>query len=469
MSEDTKKLLIPIDLNTGQRDAFKKIVHFLEAGGDSMFLLEGYAGTGKTYLVSKIIRHVFTKFPGWKIAVTAPTNKAVKVLQKSSNMKDRKLEFQTIHKLLGLKEQITNDGKQVFVRQNEEDSTIEDFHFVIVDEVSMLSDELFIELYRHSGHVKLLYMGDPAQIPPVGKPDCIPFIPEEREKYVMDRCTLTETMRQAEGNPILAAAFAIRNDLKSDVHPDVPRQTTLGADGKGVVIIDANKKEERDKLTGLFTEKFDSPEFTANPDYAKIIAWRNVTVDNLNRIIRSIIYKQTDLAKIMPGEKLIANKPVVSDYDTILFTTNDEFEVVSYDIRTRNYAKNSYDEATKLQIYEAKVRHVDINGREITREVEILHEDSEGDFNRHASYLKNEAIKLKGKDRSWVKYYDFLRKFADVSYNYAITAHKAQGSTYTNTFIIEDDINYNRNVYERNRIKYTAYTRPTDLLYIVKR
>lgn len=467
MSDTTNKLLIPVDLNEGQRTAFKNITHFLDAPGDSMFLLEGYAGSGKTYLVGKIIRQVFKKYPGWKIAVTAPTNKAVKVLRKSSSMKDKNLEFQTIHKLLGLKEQITPDGKQIFVKQREEDSTIEDFHLVIVDEVSMLSDDLFTELYRHSRHVKILYMGDPAQVPPVGKENSIPFIPEEREKYDIERNLLMETMRQKEGNPILTAAFAIRNDLKSEVHPDVPTVITLNDEGLGVVPVDMNKKENRDMLNRHISEKFDSPEFVANADYAKVIAWRNVTVNNLNRIIRQMIYKMIDLPKLMPGEKLIANKPIITNYETILFSTNDEFEVISYEVRTRTFATN--EEAIKLKIYETKVRHMDINNREIVREIEILHEDSEAAFNKYALFLKNDAIRTRGANRSWVKYYNFLRQFADISYNYAITVHKAQGSTYTHTFVIEDDIDYNSNVYERNRIKYTAYTRPTNTLYIAKR
>ena len=84
--------------------------------------------------------------------------------------------------------------------------------------------------------------------------------------------------------------------------------------------------------------------------------------------------------------------------------------------------------------------------------------------------LKAYAITKKGYDakKAWVKYYEFMRQFADVGYNYAITCHKAQGSTYKNVFIIEDDIDTNQNIFERNRIKYTAYTRPTDKLFVIK-
>ena len=86
-----------------------------------------------------------------------------------------------------------------------------------------------------------------------------------------------------------------------------------------------------------------------------------------------------------------------------------------------------------------------------------------------ANKLKKTAIETRGKNKSWIKYYDFLRRYADVSYAYAITAHKSQGSTYETAFVLEDDIDVNPNVVERNRIKYTAYTRSSKKLYVVKR
>jgi ATP-dependent exoDNAse (exonuclease V) alpha subunit len=83
--------------------------------------------------------------------------------------------------------------------------------------------------------------------------------------------------------------------------------------------------------------------------------------------------------------------------------------------------------------------------------------------------LKIKAIQTKGRNKSWIRYYGFIRRYADVSYGYAITAHKSQGSTYNTTFVLDDDINMNFNVVERNRIKYTAYTRASKKLYVLKR
>src|SRR3972149_5868893 len=323
----TKKL-IPIELNNGQREAYTRILDFIENADGSMYLLAGYAGTGKTFLVGKILRYIFDKHSNWKVAVTAPTNKAVKVLRKSSNIqKNSKVEFQTIHKLLGLTEEITADGKQIFTRKDfASDNSIEEFNLVIVDEVSMLNDDLFLELNTYKNDVAIIFMGDPAQIPPVNKPDCIPFIPEKRQEYLIESYRLTEIMRQGIDNPIIDVSFIIRNDLGAS-HPEIPRKTNLNEQGHGIVFIDFNKQDERNKVSELLNSHFNCDEFKGNPDFAKVIAWRNVTVDNMNVIIRKMIYG-ADPGKIMIGEKLLADKPVMATLiNTVIFNTNDEFEV----------------------------------------------------------------------------------------------------------------------------------------------
>jgi ATP-dependent exoDNAse (exonuclease V) alpha subunit len=67
-----------------------------------------------------------------------------------------------------------------------------------------------------------------------------------------------------------------------------------------------------------------------------------------------------------------------------------------------------------------------------------------------------------------MKYYNFTRRYADVSWGYSISAHKSQGSTYKNVFVLEDDIDKNWDVIERNRIKYTAFTRASSNLFVLK-
>lgn len=460
--------MIPADLNDGQKEAYKQMIDFLETRRGDMFLLEGFAGTGKTYIVGKLISYLKERRPGWVIGVTAPTNKAVKVLMRSGSIGSKKVKFQTIHKLLGLKEKITAEGKQIFERDTWENSSMDDYNVVIVDEVSMLSDELFSEIFQHSANVKVIFMGDPAQIPPVGKEDCIPFKEDMRDLYNIKRYRLTQVMRQTEDNPILAAGFAIREDLNNPGF-HIPKQTSLNSNGHGIEFIDFSSETDRARMTILLEDLFTSDDFDNDPDHAKVIAWRNNTVNKINKLIRNIRYKGQEISKIMKGEKLVANKPIVDNYNIMLFTTNDEFEVADYEIRTRRYATD--EEAVRLDYYHADVEYVGINGKRQRRKIDILHESSQPAFDQILTDLKRSALTKKGYDakKAWQSYYAFMRQFADVAYAYSITAHKGQGSTYKNVIIMEDDIQTNPNVFERNRIKYTAFSRPTDKLYLVRK
>ena len=222
-------------------------------------------------------------------------------------------------------------------------------------------------------------------------------------------------------------------------------------------------------MSALLEDMFTGHAFNDNPDHAKVVAWRNNTVNRINQLIRSIRYKDEPIRKIMIGEKLVANKPITDNYNIMLFTTNDEFEVVAYDLRTRRYATE--EETIKLEYYHADVEYFDLNGRKQRRKIDILHEDSQQDFEKIAAGLRRDAVSKKGYEakQAWVRFYNFQRQFADVGYNYAITAHKCQGWTYKHVFIMEDDIDTNQNVYERNRIKYTAFSRPSKKLYIVRK
>lgn len=473
--ENTKiKNLIPAELNEGQKKAYIKMRNYVD--GDlpmgTMLLIEGYAGVGKTYLVGKLLNYIFEKHSNWKVAVTAPTNKAVKVLHKSSSINNSKVEFQTIHKLLGLKEEITAEGKQIFTKQNDynNDIDIEDFNLVIVDEVSMLNDDLFFELSTYKESIFMIFMGDPAQIPPVGRIDCIPFREDKRKEHMIEMCLLTEIMRQEIDNPIIETSFILRQDL-SNPRPDILPETRLNIKGSGIVFINSGIPEGRDEFTNLLEEHFTSEKFKNNPDYAKVIAWTNRTVDGCNNIIRKMIFG-ADSKKIMLGEKLLANKPIMdpSLKFIVLFNTSDEFEVLSYSIDVRSFPTEA--ETVRLSYYNTVVLYTDILGKSYRKSIQILHEDSEEDFNRVVGFMKKDAIRIpKGPEskKAWQKYYAFLRKFADVKYNYSVTVHKAQGSTYINTFIMEDDIYKNRDVVERNRILYTAYTRPSEKLFVLKR
>jgi exodeoxyribonuclease-5 len=473
-----KKPIVDVDvLNSDQREAFEELRDFIcDRDDENVFVLKGWAGTGKTFCISVLVRYILEvvhpKSAWYKIAVTGPTNKSVRVIKKTSNLKNPRVTFQTIHKLLGLTEKITNDGQQVFVNQEKNfKPQITSIKLLIIDEVSMLNDELFHEVLKYRDKLKIICMGDPAQIPPVGKPDCIPFRDELADTYGIKTLQLKKIMRQKEGNAIIESSVKIRKDLWSEKNPVAP-VTSLNTDGEGVEFLNLNDSDTRRGFSEILSKYFRSDEFKNDSEYCKIIAWRNKTVTSMNNVVRRIIFgEEESRTKILVGEKLIANTPIIIQGNLILFNTNDEFSVESTKIKEKNMVLKTFSPVVevKLKFYDAVVTYLNDDDEIEKTSIEILHEDSEIEFTKIANLLKLKAIEKKGRDRSWIDYYDFLRNFADVNFGYSITCHKSQGSTYNTTFVLEDDINQNYNIVERNRILYTSYTRSSKKLYVLKR
>jgi exodeoxyribonuclease-5 len=195
----------------------------------------------------------------------------------------------------------------------------------------------------------------------------------------------------------------------------------------------------------------------------------------MNSLIRKVLYGDESLSsKILLGEKLIANTPII-DGEMIIFNTNDEFTVERFEVKSKDHRFKISDDpddelfGISLKYYSTTVSYLDEDDDLQRKTISILHEDSENDFNKLANILKLRAIRKAGKDKTWIQYYNFIRRFADVNFAYCITAHKSQGSTYNTAFVLEDDIDMNFDIVERNRIKYTAYTRASRKVYVLKR
>jgi exodeoxyribonuclease-5 len=281
-------------------------------------------------------------------------------------------------------------------------------------------------------------------------------------------------MRQKEDNPIIDTSVLIREDIYND-KINTGNETKVNEIGEGIEYLNLNLPETRKGFSEKLKEYFVTDEFVKDSEYAKIIAWRNKTVSTMNSIIRKAIYGEiSETSKILNGEKLIANNPVIQD-DAVILNTNEEFTVESFSLNSEELSliisENPDDDTMKvnLKYYDTIVSLVDDDGDLVKYNIEILHEDSEHEFQKVANILKLKAIQTKGRNKSWIRYYGFIRRYADVNFAYAISCHKSQGSTYNTTFVLDDDIDMNWNIVERNRIKYTAYTRASRKLYVLKR
>lgn len=487
-------------LTDEQRIAHDVLLKYL-TGQDktyAMMVLKGYAGTGKTFTLAQIVAVLRTMnntsedmFSGTKfrIAMSAPTNKAVRVLKNfSRNMAG--VTFATIHSLLGLKEIIDDNGRQRFEQDKDPDKIrIEQFNILFIDEVSMLSDDLFKLLlpYLKRG-LKLVFVGDPKQIPPVNHIDSIPLIEKHQATYNIGVVTLETIMRQAMDNPILAYATRIRKAEATT--SDFPVETHLVSEARepsrGIIAL---KSDSEEAIRGIIRDYFDVEAFRQDADYMKIICWKNMTVAAFNKIIRGQLYKDAklpegciELPSVMVGEKLIVDKPVMLSGNKVLLTTNEEIEILRYEVKQKDVEYMGADlvdrqwegkrETTAVTYYNTWVRYFDEDGIEAECNIHILHEDHQAKMNGITQKIASTAkamppgLPLRGK--LWQNFYATQRLFAAVKYNYAITGHKSQGSTYGNCMVIDWDIATNPNIAERNRIRYVAVTRARSLLFIVK-
>ncbi len=461
-----EELRIKYDFNEDQYEAAKLIADFFEGQHKGMFLLNGAAGTGKTYVVSKIVQYLLDK--NQQIAFCGPTNKSVKILRNACGIRDTKLQYSTIHSILGLRENIDGFGKQTFTRIPGSKCNLENYRYLILDEASMLDDNIFRMLldYVQGYGLKLLFVGDSAQIPPINHTSSIPFDEQSQKKYGIETVQLNKIVRQNEGNPIIDFAHWVRNRVDGQIV--IPQTISNLNSAIGNVEFIRNRSDENlESVAKLLDIYFNSAKFKKDSDYAKVLAWTNNEVDRYNEIIRYITYGDIN-SKITKNEKLILNRPIIDkkSKQTIL-NTNDEVEVSKYTINDEyvNFKGN------KLTVYNATVVYESFFGAELETKLKIIHESSAKKYNEFIEILKKEALRERqgsfNATKKWKEYYHFQEQFADVNYNYCITCHKSQGSTYDNAIVIWNDIQSNRKQKESNQIFYTATTRPRNNLHII--
>lgn len=438
-------------LNEGQQVAYDDILAFLtdKDKTHTMWVFKGYAGTGKTFTLGRIIEELHRQdragVGDYRITMSAPTHKAVRVMKKFSTFPPGAVHFSTIHSLLGLKPEVDDHGREKFVESKDPTEVrLEEFNVLVLDEASMLPDELFYFLLKHVRRgLKILFTGDPVQIPPVNHLDALPFKPEIIEKYNAGVSELTHIMRQAGDNPILRLATTIRMGYKTVPHftmeTDVNGPLDRWENSRGISMVD-----DDDYLEKVIEHFFVSEQFKADPDYMKVISYTNKTVDAFNRLIRKRIYRQQPdevLPFIMPGEKLIMDKPVVLPMtNKVLLTTNEEIEVLTYSLEVTNVEFEVGQKAggqwtllrntDKMKYYNTIVTHYDSMNKKVQANIRILHESEHTRLKEISDGLAEQAKSVPFgnpiRTRLWKSMYAVQKLFANVKYNYAITAHKSR-------------------------------------------
>lgn len=428
-------------LTVSQSTAYALIIDFIKSNNKKFFRLSGYAGTGKSFLIARVIKYIKKSQNKWKFTLASPTNKAARNLQSICLEEGIETKVTTVAKLLGIQPEINIDtGEQEFLAND--NGSIESYDIVFIDEFSMIDKATVETIFKQSNtsKVKIIFVGDDAQLPPIN--ERISLV--ATHPAIKDEAVLKEVVRY-EGE-IAKVAEEIRSEAKYNTL-DYPFITSSDE-----TIFKLSQKDWLNKALELFEEDLES---------ARIIAWRNKTVDNYNKIVRQALYGN-EVEDYIMGDILIAKSPVFrkdNDKKIIIFNTSDELTVTGQKkLKTKKFLKQEWE------YYE-----VPVNGGK--RPLLILTPFAEKTRETMLKTIKEKALtetrnfSVSGKrTQLWSKeFYPLLEAFDNISYGYSCTCHKAQGSSIPNVFLDVMDL---RGCSDKQKILYTGLTRAKKTCYV---
>jgi hypothetical protein len=440
----------PFKPNAQQIDALNEMDRFIKSDETSM-TLSGYAGTGKTSIMQMLAEKA--KKQHRRVEFCASTNKAAAVL----NDKVSKSGFQasTLNKLFGIAVEVNPNSKSYNAKNLV--NTLKDINLfvgttVIIDEASMINEENYntINEIAENNHLKIIYVGDEAQLAPVNEENISKVFRNGDGKVIR----LTQVER-TDDNAILKEATDLRNDKP------LSGVSSFNAKGEGVAYIAPQHQEAVDEVVEHFVKGLKK-----DPNYFRILAYTNKVVSKYNNQVRELLGYTTPIPQVGEPMAGYTNWGYTYDYrtkkGTYRFINSESYKVISVGKPT-------------------KVTH-SLNGIPVIMEaVPVTLEDSMGkrdtfnymDIKNNTQNRNNAEILANEKNRLWkeakkrgigrdvrIALYgkiNDIEKFLFVNdpitdnegnvlqskvidFGYAMTVHKSQGSTFTNVLVDDVDI-----------------------------
>jgi hypothetical protein len=286
-------------LSADQQGAEAAFASWLSAADGSPFLLSGHAGTGKTFLSMRFLAQAEAAGLCW--TVVAPTHKAVSVLR--ANLAASQLTPtwfpSTIHRLLRLNLKRRGD-RELCEASDQTAGALEHLDLVLIDESSMLDSTVLELLLRcaHGFRTRLVFVGDPAQLPPVGE-TASPVFQLARVRTA----ALGQVVRHQ--GPVLRLATGLRNgELPCQQPPVLPPIRSP----QGLVALLA-----KDQWLAAAQEALARSAASDNPDLARILCYSNRYLEKLVPLARRALHgEQADQLPVLPGEVLITRAAVMA-------------------------------------------------------------------------------------------------------------------------------------------------------------
>ena len=478
-----------------QSEAIEAIGEFLMSRRDmELFLLRGYAGTGKTTLVGALVKTLNQLHQ--PVVLVAPTGRAAKVFSLYAEQ-----AAYTIHKRIYRQKSIT-DTDTFSLNTNLSKHTL-----FIVDEASMISNEglssstfgtgrLLDDLiqYVYSGEgCRLMFLGDTAQLPPVGEEESPALMPSLLKSYGLHvyEKTLTQVMRQLSESGILYNATAIRYRLMEMIveREKMKDESLFCLEGSSSLSTFHFPLSTSDVAHVSGAELIDSLETSYSrwgADDCMIICRSNKRANIYNQGIRNRILDRED--ELCSGDRIMVvknnyywvEKEVKKMVDErgkmkdqslasqlpLSFIANGDIAVVRRVRRTR--------EMYGFRFADVLLRFPDYDDYEMETTVllDTLHSESPSLTREESERLFQSVMEDYAHITTKKERYQQLRldphfNALQIKYAYAVTCHKAQGGQWGCVYIDQGYLPPDTSLIDYHRWLYTAFTRATDQVYLV--
>ena len=441
-----------------QSDCMRLLSGFVaDNTNDVIFLMTGYAGTGKTSVVASLAATLNTLRQ--KSVLLAPTGRAAKVLRSYTGM-----EAYTVHRKI-YRQKSATDGVGKFVL----DRNLHKETYFIVDEASMIPDEssegsmfgsgrLLDDLleYVYTGtDCKLILVGDVAQLPPVGS-IVSPALDENVLRstgFALQMFELRQVIRQSEGSGILMNATAVRQQV-SDGDLSVPELVLHGYSD----IVRLGGAELIDTLSEAYG--------SCGTDGAIVVVNSNNLANRYNQGIRNRVFFHEE--EISTGDIIMVvknNYYWLKEEESTSFIANGDIAEVR---RIRKYEEMYGMRFAEMTLW-FRDSELEIDAKVMLDTLMMSTPSLSPEKSRElyfAVLADHPGIKSKRKQYEAVRddpYYNALQ----IKFAYAVTCHKSQGGQWERVFIDQGMFNRQEPTIDYLRWFYTALTRATDRVYLV--
>ena len=449
---------LSFDATNNQKKIIEKLSAWLSDDDYSrIFLLNGYAGTGKTTIIAAFVAAL--KDLGFKPILLAPTGRAAKVLTRYS-----KLTAYTIHKKIYREKAISDYQSKFSLDYNREKDAI-----FIVDEASMLStfaaDSAFgsgnllddlVQYVRQGKRCRLMLVGDDAQLPPVGEDFSPALQPAELLPYGdVEYGTMDEVVRQSHDSGILFNATMLRCMLENNIY-EIPR-------------FDLSFKDFRQVQGGELLEELQDCYDRFGRDETIVITRSNKRANRYNEGIRR--HNLSAEEEIESGDMLMIVK------NNYFYAEQDKDSPMSF-VANGDVARlkriRRFEEFYGFRFIDATLQFPDYDDYEMQAKImmDTLSSESPSLTREQSNQLFIEVEKDYADITVKSKRYKAIREnphfnAMQIKFAYAITCHKAQGGQWKAVFV--DKCLFGDESMSRDMLRwlYTAITRATERLYLV--